>query len=101
MLAWCGGEFLHLFKREKLNLGVLPFDFFEEVVDVLPQEFLLIRLFEQCPERGPVPGDGVVGELALSSITTATFKEVSLKFLAELLVDLADGAFSDAIIAYT
>ena len=94
MLAWCGGEFLHLFKREKLNLGVLPFDFFEEVVDVLPQEFLLIRLFEQCPERGPVPGDGVVGELALSSITTATFKEVSLKFLAELLVDLADGAFS-------
>lgn len=93
MLAWGSGELLYFFKREKLNLGVLPFDFFEEVVDVLPQEFLLIRLFEQCPERGPVPGDGVVGEFALSSVTTTTFKEVCLKFLAELLVDLADGTF--------
>ena len=93
MLAWSGGEFLYFFKREKLNLGVLPFDFLKEVVDVLPQEFLLICLFEQCAERGPVPGYGVVGEFALSSVTTTTFKEVSLKFLAKLLVDLADGAF--------
>lgn len=35
-----------------------------------------------------------MGEFALSSITTTTFKEVSLKFLAKLLVDLADGAFT-------
>lgn len=50
MLAWGSGELLYFFKRDKLNLGVLPFDFFEEVVDVLPQEFLLIRLFEQSAE---------------------------------------------------
>jgi len=35
-----------------------------------------------------------VGELALTTVTTATFKKVSLKLLAEVLVDFSDGTFA-------
>lgn len=50
MFAWSGGEFLNLVEREKLNFGILPLNLFEEVIDVLSKEFLLIRLFEQSAE---------------------------------------------------
>ena len=35
-----------------------------------------------------------MGELALTTVTTATFKKVSLKLLAEVLVDFSDGTFA-------
>ena len=35
-----------------------------------------------------------MGELALATITTATFKKVCLKLLAEVLVDFSDGTFT-------
>ena len=50
MLAWCSSEFLNLVEREEFNLGILPLNLFEEVIDVLSEELLLIRLFEQSAE---------------------------------------------------
>lgn len=50
MFAWSRGEFLNLIEREKLNFGILPLNLFKEVIDVLSEEFLLIRLFEQSAE---------------------------------------------------
>lgn len=50
MFAWSRGEFLNLVEREKLNFGILPLNLFEEVIYVLSEEFLLIRLFEQSAE---------------------------------------------------
>lgn len=35
-----------------------------------------------------------MGELTLATITTATFKKVRLKLLAEVLVDFSDGTFT-------
>ena len=35
-----------------------------------------------------------MGELTLATITTATFKKVCLKLLAEVLVDFSDGTFT-------
>jgi len=35
-----------------------------------------------------------MGELTLATITTATFKKVRLKLLAEVLVDFSDGTFA-------
>ena len=37
-----------------------------------------------------------MGELTLATITTATFKKVCLKLLAEVLVDFSDGTFTFA-----
>ena len=35
-----------------------------------------------------------MGELTLATITTATFKKVRLKLLAEVLIDFSDGTFT-------
>ena len=50
MFAWSRGEFLNLVEREEFDLGILPLNLFEEVIDVLSEELLLIRLFEQSAE---------------------------------------------------
>ena len=51
MFAWSRGEFLNLVEREKLNFSILPLNLFEEVIYVLSEEFLLIRLFEQSVDQ--------------------------------------------------
>ena len=43
-------DFSNLVEREEFNLGILPLNLFEEVIYVLSEEFLLIRLFEQSAE---------------------------------------------------
>ena len=35
-----------------------------------------------------------MSELALTTVTTATFKKVGLKLLAEVLIDFSDGTFT-------
>ena len=94
-LAGCGDKLLDFGEGKKLFLDLLPLNFFQKVIEIFADIFLLISDFQQIAECLPVSRCRIVGYGPFAVVTlTLGGEKIIAEPLAEIHRQVAESAFT-------